>query len=380
MQQSTLEQHPGTTTNRFFARLMRSWSWVLLIAAVIAIKWIAIYPGVVERYYTYGLYPAVSRALRFLFGWIPISLGDILYGVVLAMIIWKAVRFFRRLFRRQVDRAYFITVLQQGIFFILLVYVLFNLLWGLNYNRQGIATQLGLEVKTYSNADLDTLTERLLIRLNDCATHVSHAQRDSFNRKKDLFAMSRDAYHSAEAMYPFLAYRPPSVKPSIFSYAGNYLGFQGYYNPFSGEAQVNTTIPHFLEPFVTTHEMAHQLGYGKENEANFVAFLACRTSKAPALLYSMYFDLFNYAVADVAGRDTAVARVYLKRLNPQVVTDIRAYRAFYQQYRTPVETFISWGYGHFLKANNQPGGKRTYNEVVAWLIAYYKKFGIDALD
>jgi hypothetical protein len=31
-----------------------------------------------------------------------------------------------------------------------------------------------------------------------------------------------------------------------------------------------------------------------------------------------------------------------------------------------------WGYGHYLKANNQPAGKETYNEVVAWLIAYYE--------
>ena len=52
---------------------------------------------------------------------------------------------------------------------------------------------------------------------------------------------------------------------------------------------------------------------------------------------------------------------------------------FYRKYENPVEPLITWSYGHFLKANNQPAGKQTYNEVVAWLIAYYKKFGVDAL-
>ena len=51
---------------------------------------------------------------------------------------------------------------------------------------------------------------------------------------------------------------------------------------------------------------------------------------------------------------------------------------FIRKYKNPVEPIITWAYGHFLKANNQPAGKQTYNEVVAWLIAYYKKFGIDA--
>src|SRR5262249_34548577 len=151
-----------------------------------------------------------------------------------------------------------------------------NLLWGLNYNRRGIAYQLGLQVKQYSLADLDTLTTVLQDRVNTYATYVTEAQRDSFDQKRRLFSTAKQAYKAAAEHYSFLSYSPASVKPSIFSYAGNYLGFQGYYNPFSGEAQVNTTVPRFLEPFVTTHEMAHQLGYGKENEANFVGFLACR--------------------------------------------------------------------------------------------------------
>jgi hypothetical protein len=265
------------------------------------------------------------------------------------------------------------------IFFILFVYVFFNLLWGLNYNRRGIAFQLGLEVKQYSLQDLDTLAVTIQQRVNYYAAFVTEAQRDSFDRKKLLFRGSVDAYREAGKIFPFLKYEGRSVKPSLYSYLGNYLGFQGYYNPFSGEAQVNTTVPRFLEPYVTTHEIAHQLGYGKENEANFVGFLACRSYSSNAFRYSVYYDLYNYALGELYSRDTALARKLQEGVHPQVKRDQKEFRNFYRRYKNPVENIVMWGYGQYLKANNQPAGKRSYNEVVIWLIAYYKKYGIDAL-
>jgi hypothetical protein len=138
-----------------------------------------------------------------------------------------------------------------------------------------------------------------------------------FNKKSRLLT-GKAAYKAAEARYPFLVYTPASVKPSIYSYLGNYLGFQGYYNPFSGEGQVNTTIPRFLEPFVTAHEIAHQVGYARENEANFVAYLACREYESPAFRYSLYLDMYGYALGEVYRRDTAMARRFQEKVHPQV--------------------------------------------------------------
>jgi hypothetical protein len=365
--------------SRLFARLMKSWSWVLLILLTILIKWVSLYPGWVERNYTYGIYPLISNIQRFLFGWIPFSIGDLFYAFLILVILFRTFRFFRLLFKRKLNRAYFGQALQQGIFFFLFVYVFFNLLWGLNYNRQGISYQLGIKVSKYSLADLDTLTTALQAKLNSYAEFVSEAQRDSFDRKRLLFKEGREAYRESSKQYSFLRYSPASVKPSLFSYAGNYLGFQGYYNPFSGEAQVNTTIPRVLEPFVTMHEIAHQLGYAKENEANFVAFLASRHSGSPVLNYSMYFDMYNYAIREVNRRDSVLAKSFQQKLHPQVLRDFREYRDFFVKYSNRVEPVIMWAYGHYLKANNQPGGKQTYNEVVAWLVAYYKKFGVGSL-
>lgn len=364
---------------RLFGRLMKSWSWVLIIILTILIKWASWYPGWVERNYSVGIYPLISKVQRLLFGWIPFSIGDLFYAFLSIVILYKTFQLFKTIIKKRFTRQYFVAGLQQIIFFFLFVYVFFNLLWGLNYNRQGIAYQLKLQVKEYSLADLDTLTTVIESRINYYANFVTEAQRDSFDKKSRLFANAYKAYDAVGKQYAFLDYSPKSVKPSLFSYLGNYLGFQGYYNPFSGEAQVNTTVPRFLEPYVTTHEMAHQLGYGKENEANFVGFLACRAYNNNAFRYSVYYDMYNYSLGEVYRRDTAMAKAFQLKVHPQVKKDQEEFRHFYRKYRNPIEPIIMWGYGHFLKANNQPAGKRSYNEVVAWLIAYYKKYGVEAL-
>jgi hypothetical protein len=364
---------------QLFTYLMKSRTWVALIILTILIKWASWYPGWVEANYSRGIYPVIARVQRFLFGWLPFSIGDLFYCFIIIILLYKVGRFFGLLFKKKLSRHYFKTALQQTFFIMLFMYVVFNLFWGLNYNRKGIAHQLQLEVKSYSFADLDTLTTALQNRVNHYAGFVTEAQRDSFNQKKRLFHSATLAYKEAAKQYSFLTYNPSSVKPSLFSYLGNYLGFQGYYNPFSGEGQVNTTVPRFLEPFVTTHEIAHQLGYGRENEANFVGYLACKAYDNNAFRYSVYFDLYNYAVGEVFRRDTTMGKNFQQQLHPQVLKDQQEFRDFYRRYKNPIEPIVMWGYGEFLKANNQPAGKRSYNEVVAWLIAYYKKFGTASL-
>ncbi len=283
------------------------------------------------------------------------------------------------LIRRRLNRTSLAELLQRILFLILLVYVGFNLLWGLNYNRPSVAKKYTLSVTPPTIQELDTLATDLIDRLSEYAAWATPSQRDSFNRKRRLFETAVAAYRSLPTTRSVPAYRFSSVKPSLYSYPGNYLGFQGYYNPFTGEAQVNTTIPRVLEPFVTAHEIAHQLGYAREQEANFIAVLACASSPEPAFKYSMYFDLFLYTLGEISIRDTARTRSYLSRVPKQVKADMEEYRSFIKRHRNPLERGIMWMYGQFLRANNQPNGTYTYSEVVPWVIAYRKKYGRESL-
>jgi hypothetical protein len=353
-------------------------AWYILCGLAVAIKIFSLFPIAVERYYAQGIYPVISGAQRILFGWIPFSIGDILYAVAVIILAYRLYHLVRRVVRRKANWQYWKNTLVQTVFVALFVYVSFNLLWGLNYNRLGVASQLSLKVGKYSKGDLQPIMETLVLRLN-ALDSVAKTERSSLGKKRILFNEAVDAYKNLATQLPDLHYSFRSVKPSLFSYLGNYLGYTGYYNPFTGEAQVNTTVPLFVQPFTTCHEIGHQLGYAKENEANFAGFLAARSSGNPAFRYSMYFDMYSYSRYYLFSMDSAMAKNLDAQLRPGVKQDYRELREFVKSHRNPVEAAIDQLYGQYLKANEQPSGKLAYSEVIAWLVAYHIKFGKDLL-
>jgi len=353
-------------------------AWFILIALAAGIKILSLFPDAVEKYYSNGIYPVIARLQRLLFGWLPFSAGDIFYGLVGAGLVYGLVMLIRRTIRRQANGAYFKAVLRNTVFILLLVYVYFNLSWGLNYDRRGIAYQLQLNVLAYSTSELDTLLRQVIVKL-DGVDSLAHLQRAAQADNSTLFDGAVHSYKALSSQDVRFAYPSSSVKASLYSYLGDYLGFGGYYNPFTGEAQVNTTMPVFTRPYTTCHEIGHQLGYAKENEANFVGYLAARQSNDPAFRYSVYFDLYLYAARELYMRDSMLLRPLKARLSSSVKADFKELQRFNRQYENPFEPVVRRLYGGYLRVNQQPQGMRTYNEVVAWLVAYGKKNGWEAL-
>jgi hypothetical protein len=354
-------------------------AWYILCGLAVAIKIFSLFPMAVERYYAQGIYPVISGAQRILFGWIPFSIGDLLYAVAIIILGYRLYHLVRRVMRRKANWQYWKNTLALTVFVTLFVYVSFNFLWGLNYNRPGgVAWQLELKSGQYSATDLKAVMEVMVIRLN-ALDSLAKIERPSLARKRTLFAGAFGAYENLAKETPLIKYSFRSVKPSLFSYLGNYLGYTGYYNPFTGEAQVNTTTPLFVQPFTTCHEIGHQLGYAKENEANFAGFLAARYSDNPAFRYSMYFDMYAYTRSYLFSMDSTAVRRMDAQLRPGIKADFKELREFVQNHRNPVEAVIDELYSEYLKANEQPSGKRSYSDVIGWLISYYSRYGKEAL-
>jgi hypothetical protein len=240
----------------------------------------------------------------------------------------------------------------------------------LNYNRLGISHQLQLDVKEPEGQQLAGLTAALLEKTN---RYAGQGGRIRSRSREDIHAGAIRSYQALADRYPYLRYHSPALKASIFGSLGNYLGYTGYYNPFTGEAQVNEAVPGFLHPFVTCHEIAHQLGYAKENEANFVGFLAARQSPDSLFRYSAYLDMFLYANAQLYRVDSLVARSNLRQLAPEAQRDLAELRAFRIKYQNPLETWVDRFYNQFLRLNQQPAGTKTYGRVVLWLLAEYER-------
>jgi hypothetical protein len=346
---------------------------VLLVLSIL-IKWYSANSIRVEDSYSNGLYENIATVLRGLFGWLPFSIGDILYGLAVIWILWKLVKMTRLLLQKKATKVGFINGFLKATALFLLVYVVFNSFWGINYNRKGIAYQLGLKMDQYSLQDLQNMNSILVSKVNAAKQGLlnAHARYPSSNQ---LFREVQQNYEGIDSIYPFLKYDHRSLKTSMWGWLGNYVGFTGYYNPFTGEAQVNTTVPKFLQPFTASHEVAHQLGYAKEMEANFVGYLAASHSTDTLFRYSVYLDLFLYSNRNLAHMDTANAKMYAGQLLPAIKDDIREWRAFNRRHKNPVEPVIRWMYGKYLESNQQPQGVWSYDEVTSFIIAYYKKFG-----
>jgi len=363
-----------------FKSLFRDRYLLLLLTLTILIRLFSLREDWVEHYYTLGVYHVVAIAFRWLLGWIPFSVGDLLYIAAFVWLVAKTWKLVKLLRRRQARAHLTWTLLRKYVKLGLLVYLVFGLSWGLNYFRQGIEKQLDLELKPYSVDDLFTLTTVLQQRLNSYAEKIDSVQRLQYDRNPFLFEKGVAAYQQAESKYPYLQYHSPSIKPSIFTPVGHWFGFTGYFNPFTSEAQLKTSIPVFLKPFVVTHEIAHQLGYAKENEASFVGYLACKSSADINFLYSVYFELYRDALFECRlTPNKELVETISKNIHARVRWDVRDLKLYLLRNQNFIEPFMSGAYDRYLKLNNQPKGKATYNEVIAYLVAYMKKFGAESI-
>lgn len=355
--------------------LLRDRLLIFLFFAALLLKLFSLNESWVERYYSTGLYPHISSFLRLLLGWIPFSVGDILYILAFFYLIWKVWKLLRLLVKRRMKEYLSWILFGKYLKLVLWIYLIFNLFWGLNYNRVGIAGQLGLEVKPYTTEELYQLTEVLQQRVNHYAALV-HDHRKIIKWKDSIFSQGVRDFRKSVHSYPFLEYNNPSIKPSLFGSSGKYFGYTGYYNPFTGEAQLKTSIPFFMMPFVLNHEIGHQLGYAKENEASFVSWLTAKNSDNVRVRYSIYYELFYDAFLQYfrSGNRLQALTLYTS-MHPRVLKDKEIEAAYLRRTRNAIEPFMSGAYDRYLKLNNQPKGKATYNEVIAWLIAYMKKYG-----
>ncbi|MCL6523800.1 MAG: DUF3810 domain-containing protein [Thermoflavifilum sp.] len=320
--------------------------------------------------------PVIWYAQRYFIGQLPFSLGDWLY---LLAILWAAIQIYIFIRSSIPGQRWLLSARKLLVRFVVVAivgYGWFQMSWGFGYMIHRIQTDFHLSLQPYSLSQLKSLTEWLATETNAhyVCVHDSQATQPFF--RKTIIPGAIEAYDSLQAFYPEMHYRAPSIKRSLFGKLMNYMGIEGYYNPFTAEAQVNIDIPPMLLPFVTCHEIAHQLGYTQEYAANFVGFLAATHARDSFFRYSAYLNMLLYGIHSLQRhhqRDTAWIHHIWNSLLPGVQHDILAIYAYENAYRGPVDRLTAITYDLFLKMNHQPKGIRSYNEVLALLIQYQQR-------
>lgn len=341
---------------------------LLLPVQIILLQVLKHFPGFVEQYYSLGAYPILSKVSRYLFGWVPFSVGDVFYILIGILAIRWVFKNFRRL--QLEPQWFFIDIIGT----VSIVYFMFHVLWGFNYYRLPLHQSLQLE-SDYTFDELLTTTKRFIEKSN-----AMHRELGSGNSLKielpysqtEMFKISLNGYKNLEQEYPQLKYSPRSIKKSGWSLGLTYMGYSGYLNPFSGEAQVNNLIKTYKFPVVACHEEAHQIGYAAENEANFIATLATLHNDDAYIQYAGYIFALRYLINEVARNDEAVYYELEKTLNPGIRASYKEMRDFWTEYDNPFADFSVIFWDNFLKANNQSDGIKSYNYMVALVVNYYE--------
>lgn len=340
-----------------------------LILAVNLLLVFADHPKAVEKYYSKGLYPVICHVLHPVFNLFPFSVGDLVYLFVIGYLFYALGRLVALCIKKKFVRA---GIFAAGVVIAVMAGILtFYLFWGLNYFRPSAGERLGLRDSTYTKTELQRVTDILIDSAN--ATRAKVTTADLKQSNDSIYNIATRAVEKLSASNPEYHTYSPKIKPSLITWLLNYISTSGYYNPFTGEAQMNYQMPVFNRPFVASHEMSHQMGYGPEDEANFVGFIAATGSDDRLLRYSAYNLAVNEFMHTMRYTDTVVFKQLKTRINPQVLADFKEERLYWLSYQNKINTISSVFYDNFLKANNQPQGLDTYNRMVLLVMAMYKE-------
>jgi len=341
---------------------------IFLVFQIIFLKIIAFFPEAIEHFYSNGLYVLVSKILRIIFGKIPFSVGDLLYGIGIfycLVSIWKTRRLIKISWKNSV-----LNLLR----ILSVAYFLFHFLWGLNYYRVPLFEKMNLQ-QEYSNTDLFAFTEKLIIKTNEVQFKITHHKNLKVNMlhtQDACFKMTQNGYDKLAKEYPFFEYKTPSIKKSVFSLPLTYMGFGGYLNPFTNESQINDKLPRYGFPNVLCHEMAHQIGFASESECNFIGFLACVKNDDLYFQYSAYAHALRYCMANIVLKDETQFKILKSKINPGIIANYKESDFFWEQYDTFIDKAFHAFYDQFLKINQQKEGLKSYSKFVDLLVNYYR--------
>lgn len=356
----------------FLKNKLRNGIALSLIPQIILVKWLAGHPDWIENTYSKGIYLWISQFFRSVFGWIPFSIGEIIYTLLVLLI-------FRYILRnRKKIRARPLIFVRDNIMVLSVFYFTFHIVWGLNYYRTPLADTFDIKEKaTYEN--IKSLAEALVVKTNELQFQITG---DSVTivevpySHAEIFKKTIASYNTLDSQLPILAYPRPSVKKSMFSSVSSYMGIGGYLNPFTNEAQVNKKTPLFRFPVVVGHEIGHQIGYSAENETNLIGYLVTVKNEDLYFQYSAYAYALAYCLNAVNRTDEQAFEKIYGGINEGVKKNYRELRAYHDSYENPFEPIFTSIFSTFLKANNQSDGVKSYSRVVHLLVGYHEKYPI----
>lgn len=323
----------------------------------------------------------ISMHLRFLFShltsWIPFSLGEF----IIWMIPLGVVLILRHALKKRCDSwkcvAVFVGIILSfaGLFF-----SIFVLNFASGYRGSTIDKKMQLDRTNIQAEELYSVAEDLVENINIINSEITFSNSGFSVMPYNLEQMNRHlikAYDKLADKYDFIDNTYTRVKPVMLSEVMSYMHITGVYSFFTGEANINVGFPDYAVVFTAAHELAHQRGIAREDEANFIAFLACTISDDPYIQYCGYVNMYEYIASALARTDPELYLRSYNSINIDVQKELLAYNDFYDKYRNSAVSEVSEGINNSFLQSQGTAGTVSYNMVVELGIGYHRKHSPD---
>lgn len=354
-------------------------TWVALAAAAIAgaLRWLAgEQPEWTEALYSRGLYPWIRSVQSALSGLSPWSVGELVLVALLTFVIVRGVLLVRALVRREAERIE--RLLRDLLGLVRLsswIWVVYVFTWAFHYARLPYAHGTGLDVRPADAAELEAAAREWLGRatewrakLKEDAQGVVEVDTDLAHLRERLAA----AYERAAKLDPRLAGPTPVLREALASPLMTLGGISGIYWPFTGEPHVNSLPPAPQRLFSALHEVAHERGFAREDEANYIAVHVGSTSGDAELAYSVSLMAYSHLQRSLAAADAEKATQLARERPEGVKRDSVALAEFWKpksKAAARVREVSTTVNDTYLKAQGQTQGVKSYGRMVDLLLA-----------
>lgn len=354
--------------------LLKRLPWISLgVIAYILTKYAQNHQDWAEKY-SRSVYPLLSKTVGFVPSWVKFSVSEWLVVLVGFLLLFYIVYYVRKVIMSKGVRRMVVYRGTLGIVTICsVIYFCYTILGGINYHRYSFLsyTEYNKE-ENYSKEELVKLSKSLAVEMELAREKL--ADTDLLVQVPEVFDYyAQQAVFSMQMLskkYPILEHSLYSTpKPVVLSKLMSHAGIHGIFVPFTFESNINVNVPVFVAPATMAHELAHQSGFMHEDEANFIAYLACKQQDDPMMLYSGFFLAFDYSISELKKVDPDKASDIMSSLSKAVQHDIEQNEQYRDKYEGVISSISRNVNDLYLKANNQSDGLNSYSDMVNLLLA-----------
>ena len=247
------------------------------------------------------------------------------------------------------------------------------------YRCSSFASVYGIGEEKFTAEELYSLAMTITEKCNEAEALIERDENGNMLITCDVYVETKAAMQNISSEYPTLSGYYPDPKAILCSGVMTRFDLLGIYFPFSLEANYNKNMYNSELPETICHEFAHLKGWIKEDEANFISYLACIESNSPELVYSGYMSALSYLrskvyrEASISDEDKAVL---FSAANDNVVHDlVEKGRIFREAKETKLGTAMSVvsdkAMETSLRLNGVSDGVKSYGRFVDLLLNYY---------